>query len=283
MKMTALASGMMSCLTAAAGLAGESAFFAMDTGTRDAQHQTIPQQVALVKELGFDGLSPAYSTPDALAETLRELDRHQLAVFPVYVGLELDAEPPVSPAIREVVRQLRGRDAMIWLYVRSAHHKPSDAAADELAVPLLREISGMADEAGLRVALYPHKDFWIERTEDAVRVAKQVDHPSLGVTFNLCHWLMVDGRDLDATLTAARPHLMAVTINGADEGAKDWARLIQPLDRGDFKVGRVLAKLDELGWRGPVGLQHYGIGGDAKANLRRSMDAWRKLRDDAAR
>lgn len=270
----------MMSLMAAAGAAEKTGLFVMDTGTRDAAHQTVAQQVALVKETGFDGLSPTYSTPAALEETLRELDKAGLAIAPVYVGLHLDSPSPVSPAIREVIRQLRGRDAMVWLYVQSAGHQPSDAAADAIAVPLLREIAGMAATAGLHVALYPHNDFWIERTEDAVRVAKQVNHPNLGVTFNLCHWLMADGKDLDATLTAAKPHLMAVTINGADEGAKDWGRLIQPLDRGSFKVGRVLKKLDDLGWHGPVGLQHFGIGGDAKDNLGRSMDAWRRLQKE---
>lgn len=270
----------MMSLMAAAGAAEKTGLFVMDTGTRDAAHQTVAQQVALVKETGFDGLSPTYSTPAALEETLRELDKAGLAIAPVYVGLHLDSPSPVSPAIREVVRQLRGRDAMVWLYVQSAGHQPSDAAADAIAVPLLREIAGMAAAAGLRVALYPHNDFWIERTEDAVRVAKQVNHPKLGVTFNLCHWLMADGKDLDATLTSAKPHLMAVTINGADEGAKDWGRLIQPLDRGSFKVARVLKKLDDLGWHGPVGLQHFGIGGDAKDNLGRSMDAWHRLQKE---
>jgi hypothetical protein len=135
---------MMTLMAAVGAAEKEPAFFVMDTGTRDAAHQTIAQQVELVKELGFDGFSPTYSTADALKETLQELDRQKLTIFPVFVGLHLDAESPVSPAIKEVIRQLRGRDAMIWLYVQSAGHQPSDAAADAIAVPLLRagRISG---------------------------------------------------------------------------------------------------------------------------------------------
>jgi len=266
------------CLCAVANcLAAEPAFFAMDTGTRDARHQTAEAQVALVKEIGFAGIGPSYSTPDALREMLAAVDRHSLKIFPVYLGLKLDAANPVGPEIRDAITQLTGRDAILWLYVVSAAHKPSDPAGDERAVPLLREVAGIAAQAKVRIALYPHKDFWVERVEDAVRLARQVERPNLGVTFNLCHWLMVDGADLDASLKNAHPHLFVVTLNGADSGAKDWGRLIQPLDSGSFDVGRVLAKLKELGFAGPVGLQHYGIQGDVRANLQRSMNGWNAL------
>ncbi len=44
--------------------AAEQPLFAMDTGTRDATHQTAEAQVALAKEIGFAGIAPTYSTPE---------------------------------------------------------------------------------------------------------------------------------------------------------------------------------------------------------------------------
>jgi hypothetical protein len=38
-----------------------------------------------------------------------------------------------------------------------------------------------------------------------------------------------------------------------------------------------------VGYRGPIGLQGYGIGGDRRANLAVSMAAWRKLSASAAK
>jgi hypothetical protein len=73
---------------------------------------------------------------------------------------------------------------------------------------------------------------------------------------------------------------MAVSINGTDDGVSiktgkgNW---IQPLDSGTFRISSVLNTLHELGYRGPVGLQCYGIAGDARDHLSRSMAAWRKL------
>ena len=264
------------CATAWCG-AAEPAFFAMDTGTRDAAHHTAAEQVALVKEIGFAGIGPIYSKPQALREMLAALDAERLKMFALYLQLNLDAADPVSPAIRDAIDQLRGRDTVLWLFVTTAAHKPSDPAGDARAVPVMREVADLAQQAGLRVALYPHASMWVERVEDAARLARQVDRKNFGATFNLCHWLMVDGKDLDASLREALPHLQVVTVNGADAGGKDWGRLIQPLDCGSFDVGLELNKLKELDWHGPVGLQHFGIGGDARVNLQRSMNGWRSL------
>ena len=254
-------------------------FFAMDTGTKDAQHQTAEAQVAMIKEIGFAGIGPIYTTPVALREMCAALDRQQLKMFAVYVGLDLDATSPVSPQIRDAISQLKGRSAVLWLYVTSKKLKPSDPAGDAQAVPVLREVAELAEQAGVRVALYPHAGFWVQRVDDGVRLARQVDRKNFGVTFNLCHWLKVDGKELDARLEEANPYLFVVTINGSDASANDWKRLIQPLDTGSFDVGRVLTKLKQMGYAGPIGLQHYGIKGDAQKNLQRSMNGWHKLNE----
>jgi sugar phosphate isomerase/epimerase len=261
----------------------ENAFFAMDTGTKDAQHQTAEAQAELVKEIGFAGIGPIYSTPQGLQELLAALDKRQLKLFAEYLPLNFESPDPISPQIKDSINQLKGRDSMLWLCVPKPPVKglkPSDPAGDALAVPVLQQIADLAAQSGVRVALYPHASNWVERIDDAVRLAQKVNRKNLGVTFNLCHWLLVDGKDLDAHLDAARPWLFVVTINGADSGVQGWAhlkQLIQPLDTGTFDVGLLLKKLKQIGYDGPIGLQHYGIGGDAEKNLRRSMDGWRRL------
>lgn len=264
---------------AALPAAAEPAFFAMDTGTRDAGHQTAEAQVALAKEIGFAGIAPTYTTPEALREMLAAVDRHRVKLAALYVHLDLDQADAPGPEIRGVIDRLRGREAILWLYVTSSAWKPSDPAGDAKAVPILRQIAELAEPAGIRVALYPHAEYWVERIEDAVRLAGQVNHENLGVTFNLCHWLKVDGQELEARLDLAKPRLFVVTLNGADASGKDWAKLIQPLGSGDFDISRLMAKLRNIGFTGPICLQHFGIPGDARTNLQRSMNAWRSLQD----
>jgi len=114
--------------------------------------------------------------------------------------------------------------------------------------------------------------------EDAVRVAEKVNRRNVGATFNLCHWLRVDDeKNMQSLIKLAMPYLFVVTINGADSDGEDWKELIQTLDRGSFDMHRFLTTLSDCGYTGPIGLQGYGIGGDAYDNLKRSMNAWRQL------
>jgi sugar phosphate isomerase/epimerase len=75
------------------------------------------------------------------------------------------------------------------------------------------------------------------------------------------------------------PRLWAVSINGADafDEKPGWDRYIQPLDKGNFDMAAFIRTLRTLGYTGPIGLQCYGIGGDVREHLARSMQKWRKL------
>lgn len=257
-------------------------FFAMDTGTQDATHHTPAEQVALVKETGFAGAGPIYHDLDELQAWCAALDQAGLNLFALYVELPLDDLPGHLETIQKISSALHGRKTLLWLYVTDRQSQPSATNHDAVAVQALRQVSGWAKAAGLRVALYPHTGFYVQRVEDAVRLVDQVNLDNVGVTFNLCHWLMVDGKDLAASLAVAQPRLFCVTLNGADTGGKTWQQLIQPLDRGSYDVSQLLRQLRLIHYAGPIGLQHYGIGGSAADNLRHSMAGWEKISAAAA-
>ncbi len=260
--------------------AGPIPFFAMDTATKDDKHKTAKEQVEMVKELGYAGIG--CTAGKELGGMLEELDKNDLRMFAVYLGANIDADQPsYGPELKEAIEVLKGSNSILWLFVQSKKLRPSTAEGDARAVKVIREISDMAAEAGLRVAMYPHTGFWVEKVEDAIRVAKKVDRKNVGITFNLCHWLRTeDEQNMRSLINSAMPHLFVVSINGADSGGKDWKQLIQTLDRGTFNIGRFLRTLTRAGYTGPIGFQGYGIGGDAYDNLRRSMEAWRKLSEN---
>jgi sugar phosphate isomerase/epimerase len=158
--------------------------------------------------------------------------------------------------------------------------KPSDPSGDPRAVAIVRDMADQARLGGAQLVLYPHSGQWLETIEDAVRLARKVGRPNVGVMFNLCHFLRVSpDRDYRSRLQLALPLLWAVSINGADErdDKPGWDRYIQPLGSGSFDMAAFLGTLRELGYRGPIGLQCYGIPGDAREHLARSMAAWRRL------
>ena len=102
------------------------------------------------------------------------------------------------------------------------------------------------------------------------------------MTFNLCHWLKVEGSERDPLplIEAAMPRLNFITINGADAGDTQklsWDKLIQPLGRGSYDVRAFVAKVRTTGYRGPFGFQGYGIKMDSKELLKETMVGWRKM------
>lgn len=247
----------------------------MDTGVHGAGLKTPEAKAQVLKELGFTGIG---WTPPGISEMLTALDREGLSMATLYVGIRIgQGEQKFDPQLPKYIEELKGRGTIIWLQISSKSDPLSDPEGDPRAVAVIREIADSAQAAGLRVALYPHAGAWLERVQDAVRVVKKVDRANVGVTFNLCHCLQVgDEGKISELLQECRPHLLVVTINGAEHQG-NWDQLIQPLDRGGFDVARFHRQLQGINFTGPIGLQHYGIKGDARENLRRSMAAWQKL------
>jgi sugar phosphate isomerase/epimerase len=178
-----------------------------------------------------------------------------------------------------VLPLLKGRH--VALYVTLVGMRPLDPAGDAVAVPILREIADLAAGPGVRVVLYPHTGDWLVHVDQAVRLAQQVDRPNVGVIFNLCHFLRnEDPATLHSAIEAAGPRLFMVSINGAEPEARlepGWAKLIEPLDQGTLDIYALLKTLKRMGYHGPVALMCYGIDGDAREHLARSMAEWRRL------
>jgi sugar phosphate isomerase/epimerase len=270
------------CLTwPGRGVAAEAqrtAFFPFCIDWHDAKKRNYEQQAVMLKELGYDGVGHIWL--DGVTERLKTLDAAGLKLFQITMTIDLapDKAPYDAAKFKEVLALVKGRRVQFDLLTNGA--KPSDASADARGVEILRAMSDLAAESGAQLLLYPHLGSWVERIEDAVRVADKVDRGNVGVMFNLCHWLRVDKqRDYLPLLKLSRPRLWAVSLNGADQfdPQPGWDRYIRPLDKGSFDVAGLLRALRELGYRGPIGLQCYGIGGDAREHLSGSMTAWRKL------
>jgi sugar phosphate isomerase/epimerase len=251
------------------------AFFAFCIDTHDAKKRNLEQQAALLKELGYDGVGHLWL--DNISERLKTLDAAGLKLFQITMTVDITpGKQAYDPRFKEVMPRLKGRGVQFLLLMNGM--KPSDLAGDARAVEIIREMASVASESGAQILLYPHSYDWMERIEDAVRVADKVDRPNVGVMFNLCHWLRVSkDRNYKPLLAKAMPRLWAVSISGADEFDEKpgWEHYIQPLGRGSFDMLAFLKTLRQLGYTGPIGLQCYGIPGDVRDNLAESMKAWR--------
>jgi sugar phosphate isomerase/epimerase len=234
--------------------------------------RTMPagEGVRLLKELGYGGVGSVY--PQYLKAFKAACEKESLTLHSIYAGGVVNAGGFKADAhVGEAIQLLKGSAALVELNVRRGE-KPSD----EQAIALVREIAGQAKSSGLKVVIYPHDNFHIQRLDHAVRIARACGRDNVGVTFNLCHFLKVQpGDDLAAALRDAGPLLWSASTCGADADGKDWSTLIRPLDEGGFDQRSLLRHLRTIGFRGPVGLQCFNIGTDARQHLPRSLKAWR--------
>jgi sugar phosphate isomerase/epimerase len=238
----------------------------------------------MLRELGFDGVAYSQWLNENLEKNLRIVDEAGLAVYMLEASVNVNPkEPPYPPQLPEVIRKLKGRPVTISVTLRG--FPPGDPRGEEPATKILRGLGDIAAQCGLRISIYNHTGDWTASLPYALKIVKKADHPQVGANFNLCHWLMVDGdQDYRPVLRENAAKIFAVTINGAQIGSKTWTNgLIQPLDRGNFDNRQLLATLREAGYRGPIGLMSYGIPGDAREHLERSMKVWTSWQSERAK
>jgi sugar phosphate isomerase/epimerase len=253
-------------------------FFPFCIDWHDAKKRSFEQQAEMLKELGYPGVGHIWL--DKVEERIKTLDAAGLRLFQITMVVEVapSKTPYDAKRFKEVCALIKGRQVQFCLLLNG--EKSSDPSIDARAVEILRKMSDQVKDSGAQLLLYPHQSSWIERIEDSMRVADKVNRENVGVMFNLCHWLRVDkSRDYRPLLKQAMPRLWAISINGADDFDEKpgWEGYIQPLDKGSFDVGKLLKTLKDLGYEGPIGLQCFGIGGDAREHLTRSLTAWQKL------
>jgi sugar phosphate isomerase/epimerase len=243
----------------------------------DAKKRSIPQQAQMLRELGFDGVGYPLWLDENLEKNLRTLDEARLDVYLMYTSINLKpGAQAYDPRLPEAIRKLKGRPVTISVLFRG--FPPGDPRGEERAVEILRRLGDLAAESGLRVSIYHHTNDWTESLLYTLKIVNKTNHAHVGANFNLCHWLKVDGdKDYRPVLQENAERIFAVTINGAKLGSPAWTDgLIQPLDRGDFDNPELLATLRQAGYRGPIGLMCYGIQGDAREHLGRSMEVWKR-------
>lgn len=239
----------------------------------------------MLAELGFDA---TYLT---LWSTAAEADIPRLAYVKARHGLEvagvyttLDITSPSNGSESHVLKSIEAlpisTQVSVALFVEAPRIARSDASRDDEALAWLERLLSITERGGHEILLYPHIDFWLERTEDAVRLCRKLAHPRLGLSFNGFHWYAVDGHHLTSRLTEASPYLRSANICGSRRLSSNngtMSATIEPLDDGELDNFILLAELQRVGYQGMIGFQGYSIGGDVYGKLRRSLAAYRSM------
>jgi sugar phosphate isomerase/epimerase len=157
-----------------------------------------------------------------------------------------------------------------------------------LATHLLQQIGDMAKKSDLEVAIYSHYSFYVERTDHALALAKQVNRKNVGLTFNLCHWLATTNQQermmLKPHLKELNPYLKMITISGANDVISQskviWDDYILPLGQGSFNTYELVRYImKDLKFKKPIGVQCYNIKGDKVALVKNTVSVWESYKN----
>jgi sugar phosphate isomerase/epimerase len=244
----------------------------------DPNYDNFDKQVKLVKDAGFAGIE--IFELDDFNQKLATIQRHNFKGSFLYAKVDLD-ERALDPRLLDAIVRLKGSGTIICPYIIKKDVVPhqSDKSTNKAAVQLLRKLAEAADQSGLEVAIYPHLNFYVEKTEHAMLIAKKVNRKNLGLTFNLCHWLATTNEqersELKNELKKLAPVLKMMSINGANnvlsKKANIWEDYILPLDEGSFDINELVRYVAvDLGLTIPIGIQCFNLKSDEEL-VKRTM------------
>jgi sugar phosphate isomerase/epimerase len=254
-------------------------FFVFNNGLNKQDLKFIPysEQASILKKYGYDGIE--HRETAGILELRDALEKQGLKIFADYLKIDIDQKEPYLDEWKQIIPKLKGTEMILWVHIHSEKYKPSDPAADDLVVLILKELADIAKPNGLRIAIYHHFGFLSATVEDSYRLAVKTNRDNVGSVFNLCHFLKTDSvENLEKVIKLTLPKLFAVSICGADDGDTknmNWDRLIQPLGKGSFETYRLIEMLAEKGYRGPFGLQCYNLKGSPEPYLKESSEEWK--------
>ena len=174
-------------------------FFVFDNGVGRGSW-TPEQQARTLKELGYDGISYNYTTPEDLAKWQQAFGAVGLKIYGLYVHTSVDAPAPYDARLPEAIRLLKNTPTVLWITIQKPK-APGDHEAR--AVQIVQQVADLAREHGVQVALYGHAGFLVEHARDSARIVAKAGRPNLGATINLCHEYMSGvGQGLEASVSA---------------------------------------------------------------------------------
>jgi sugar phosphate isomerase/epimerase len=259
--------------------------YAMDVGFYSTiGTYSLQSRCEMLAELGYWATDltlwsePAWHDLPNLAATARATGIAVACVnATVDIGLPLSAPDTVR-----VLNMIAAADDLprVEIALLASGFSASNPSGDPLARRFLDAALHAAHHSGTQLLLYPHYGYWLQGGDDAIRLCSRYGDPAVGLTFSSFHWYANGVGRLREAIAAATPFLRLVNTCGSRRAADGYfPASIEPVPAGEFDNFAFLGMLRHVGYSGPIGVQGYGIGGDAYANFRLSRDAIRDIEE----
>jgi sugar phosphate isomerase/epimerase len=229
-------------------------------------------QCEMLAELGYDGMTVAAwgGTPLTDLSLLPGVPKqHGLRIEGLYLVLH---EGRNDTLIRRIVETVEGVE-LIELAVQTSVN------GNHAIMRFIESLLPIAEQRGLRIALYPHLHHVTQTTAQVVQICEHFAHPGLGASFNGYHWYASQEGELEQRLAAMKPWLMQVVTSGSALSQLGWggAATMEPVDRGELDNFALIAALNRVGYTGSIGVLGWDYGGDIYLKLQRCLATLRDI------
>jgi sugar phosphate isomerase/epimerase len=237
----------------------------------------------MVADLGFEGIYFTLWSDDSWADVPRfgsVKSQFGIDADGVYASINGPDDAAGIAAVARLLEEVEGVKRLELAILGSPDAKDnSDPSGDAAVIAVLGPLLEIAQRRDITISLYPHTFCWLQTTQDAVRLAAQLQHPNLKLVFSGHHWYVADGKNPAPTIRDAMPYLNSVNLCGSRRVASDngMPATVELLDEGELDNFYLASLLHENGYSGSVGIQGYSIGGDVYPKLRRSLAALRDI------
>lgn len=266
----------------------DNTFYVFNNGVRTLLNcpESYEDQAKLVKRLGYEGIG-GHSAVNYY-ELRAALDKFELDLPEMYYPMNIvDGEITYHDDLKNMLIHSRDRNLLLALHLHADTSVNNRDKGDSLFAESIRDLADFASPLNVKIAIYPHVNFYCETVEHAIKIAKLCERENVGIIYNLCHLLKAEGEEgWEQKALDALPWLFMVGINGADTGDTKnmvWNRLIQPLGEGTFDTYQLVKLFKDNGYNGKFGLQCYNIQQDCETALAKSIQTWESYKEKYAK
>ena len=227
---------------------------------------TLQEIVKNAYQMGFDGIEfrgirdemdisklPEFTTD--LDKTKELLSRYKVSVSGIDVSARFAVVDPEEKErhFDETRRNLKLAAQLNARTLRVFGGKVPEGYTVERMIPVLAEnLRGMADEAeecGVVLALETHDD-WADSAVVS-RVMKKVNHPYIGVLWDMHHPFRFNSEDPEETYANLSPYIVAVHVKDSILDENGQTRYVFP-GEGDVPIRDMLEMLIDGGYEGYI-------------------------------
>ncbi len=208
-----------------------------------------------------------------LPTELKEAEKHNIEVAAIWFWVDQQVKDTLTAEHEQILQDVISAKlkTTLWISFDPAFFDALEHDQKiEKAVKVLRIIKSKVENAGIKLALYNHGE-WFGNPLNQLAILDQLGDPMAGIVYNFHH--AHDHIDqYEVYIRAALPRLWVVNLNGMQlKGEK-----IMPINSGDMEKSMIKTLVD-LGYKGKIGILGHVEDKDVEVVLRQNIEGLKNI------